>query len=347
MVFTPPVVAPAMQGQPIEFQAKATSLFPARGPLELELVLSGALANGGRYPMKWVEGAYRATAVPFPPAKGPLMVGLEIKFAEGALSGRTEDRVLKLGQQSFNLSQVSDLRLGTKSRIQLNSGKMLDGTLAGLESMQLKVGEQSLPLDLSTAQEVKVNPLDDGGAITCTVVARQGGQEVGRLSEPLYLEGSVHTSLEAIRDGRFIKPPRSAAPVTYLRAVSSPGDYIGQGKTYTYGREDLTVRRSDRGVQITVGGIGGWQVLFGAPRGRFLEVGEYLDAKRYPFSNDAPGIEFRGYGRGANRIAGKFAVWEFEVQGNDIVRLAIDFVQRCEETMPPLYGKVRFNSSFH
>jgi hypothetical protein len=160
----------------------------------------------------------------------------------------------------------------------------------------------------------------------------------------VYIEGAAKPSLDSVRDGKFIKPPRSPAPVSYLNAVSSPGDYIGQGKSYSYSGNDLTVRRIDRGVQITVDG---WTVQFGAPRGQFLEVAEYANAKRYPFSDDAPGIEFYGHGRGCNRIAGKFMVWELEIKGNEIIRLAIDFVQHCEESRPPLYGMIRFNSSFH
>src|SRR5262249_35965295 len=121
----------------------------------------------------------------------------------------------------------------------------------------------------------------------------------------------------------------------------------GQGKSYSYSGDELTVRRADRGVQINVGPFGGWTLLFGGPRGHFLEVSEYLDARRYPFSDDSPGIEFTGNGRGCNQIAGMFAGWELEVKGNEVVRVAIDFVQRCEKTGPPLYGMLRFNSSFH
>ena len=39
-------------------------------------------------------------------------------------------------------------------------------------------------------------------------------------------------------------------------------------------------------------------------------------------------------------------VWELEVRGDQVVRLAIDFVQHGEKTGPPLYGVIRFNSSF-
>jgi len=157
-------------------------------------------------------------------------------------------------------------------------------------------------------------------------------------------EETAAPDLEAIRQGRFIKPTRSKTPTTYLHAVSSPGDYIGGGATLKFEGKEITVHHFDeRGVEIRVGG---WTGQFGAPRGGLLRVGRYLDAKRYPFSGASPGIEFIGPGRGANNIAGKFAVWELEIDGNKVNRLALDFVQHCENTQPPLYGIIRFNSSF-
>src|SRR5262249_21337980 len=101
------------------------------------------------------------------------------------------------------------------------------------------------------------------------------------------------------------------------------------------------------GVSIIAGGFGGWRILFGAPQGRFLEVGEYLNARRYPFSGTSPGIEVTGYGRGGNPIFGQFVVGELEIKNNQGVRLAVDFIQQCEQRMPPLYGSIRFNSTFH
>src|SRR5262249_13567704 len=154
-------------------------------------------------------------------------------------------------------------------------------------------------------------------------------------------------TLEALAEGKFVKPVRSGAPVSFLNVISSKGDYIGQGKSYSYAGNDLTAQTNPRGVTINVGDFGNLTLHFGGPRNRFLEVREFDAAKRLPSSGDAQGIEFYGNGRGANMIAGKFVVWEIEVKGNQVVRLAIDFIQRCEEKMPPLYGSLRINSSFH
>jgi hypothetical protein len=298
--------------------------------------------------MTLADGMYRAHAVPFPGRKGPLVFRLEVKYLDGAVAGVVEDLDFKLGQQRLQLSQVENLRFGPKAKVRLATGSVFEGSLSGLETLLVKVGKQPLRLDLANAVEVKGEPPDVDAPVSCVLVARQSGKEVGRLDEPLYVEGALQVRMDALRDGKFIKPPRSTSPVTYLRAVSSKGDYIGQGQTLSYPGDVLTVRRSDRGVSISVGGAaGGWNISFGAPQGRFLEVGEYLDAKRYPFSGASPGIEFTGQGRGCNQMAGQFVVWELEVKGNEVTKLAIDFIQRCETRMPPLYGRIRYQSSFH
>jgi hypothetical protein len=144
----------------------------------------------------------------------------------------------------------------------------------------------------------------------------------------------------------FDKPAKSAVPTSYLKIVSSPGDYIGQGKSYQYAGGELTVQKAPRGIRVTVGGMKViWRLDIGAPKGQFLQVGEYRDAKRHAFSGTSPGLDFYGMGRGSNQLAGEFVVWELEVQGGQITRLAIDFVQRSEGKGPPLTGKLRFNST--
>jgi hypothetical protein len=148
--------------------------------------------------------------------------------------------------------------------------------------------------------------------------------------------------LKALREGRFVWPPRNAAPATFLRGVSERGDFIGQGQTFTLRGDQIKLVPTDRGVSVTFEGFG---LSLGAPVGRSLTVGQYLDAKRHPFSDDRPGIEFTGHGRGCNEEAGRFVVWELEVKGNQIVRLAADFVVHCEVRNPPFYGLVRYNST--
>jgi S1-C subfamily serine protease len=345
--FTPPVVKADGAEQAVDFTAKVVSLPVLKDPLELELVLGVRPGTERRFPMKLTDGSYGVKAVPFPKREGPLVLQAAVRFENGYVRGTVEDQTFGVGPTKVKLSEVKGLRLRPKPEVLLGDGKKLEGSLSDLGVLTVKVGKQALQLDLANASEVRVDPPEDTSGVSCTVVARQGGKEVGRASAPLYPEGTAGSTLEALAEGKFIRPLRSGGPVSYLRALSKQGDYIGQGKSYSYGGEEMTAHVTPRGVQLQVGGFGAWMVEFGGPGRRFLEVGEYADAKRLPFSGDSPGMQFSGNGRACNKLAGKFVVWEIEVRGNEVVRLAVDFIQHCEEKMPPLSGKVRINSSFH
>lgn len=165
---------------------------------------------------------------------------------------------------------------------------------------------------------------------------------------PVKLPGVIHDipAGDFLATGVLKKPAQGQAEKSYLKVNSNKGDYIGQGRTYDHSGDQLVVAHSPRGIEVRVGGPGGWIIHFAAPPNQTLEVGEYRDAKRFPFNREAPGLNFSGNGRGCNRLSGEFAIWELELEGNTIVRLAVDFVQRCEERGPPLMGKLRVNSKF-
>jgi hypothetical protein len=86
---------------------------------------------------------------------------------------------------------------------------------------------------------------------------------------------------------------------------------------------------------------------FGAPSGRFLDVGKYggVSTGDLKNPNDSP----VPYMTGGN---GEFVVWECEVRDQTINRLAIDFIAwENSRADPPVYkslgsGSLRFNSLF-
>ena len=154
---------------------------------------------------------------------------------------------------------------------------------------------------------------------------------------------------KSLREGKFVKPALSPVPTTYLRVISTPGDKIGRGRTYSYEEDELLVIGATVRATIYADGWLGWRVFFSPARGGLLVAGEYPNAKCYPINDDLPGISFEGYGEASNNIEGHFVVWEHEVDREEVLHLAIDFIQRCEGRHgldPPLYGMVRYKSSF-
>src|SRR5262249_27814231 len=74
--------------------------------------------------------------------------------------------------------------------------------------------------------------------------------------------------------------------ITSLTMVSQPGDYIGQGQTYSYTPQTGTFmvnRNFDNGVSIYYSGGGhSWNLDFPAPFDATLTPGTYSNATRWP-----------------------------------------------------------------
>jgi len=181
-VFTPPTVKVSNQHEPFEFTAKATALLPSREALDLELILGAGPGKERRFPMKLVDGIYRARAVPFPAREGPLALRVEVKYQDRSVSGIAEERSFRVGPREFKLSQLRSLRLGPKPEVRLADGQRLEGKPSDLETVTLRVGTQPMRLDLANAVEVNVDLPEELVAIPSTIVARQGSAEVGHFA---------------------------------------------------------------------------------------------------------------------------------------------------------------------
>jgi hypothetical protein len=334
-------------GEPVDFEAKITEMLPSTAPLDLKLVLGAGTPSLRRVKMDTAGGVYRTRAVPFLEPKGPKEIEVVVEYADGSVRGRVEDREIQVGDRGVKLSDLDVVRLGTKPEVRTASGQKLNGAPTLPEELTLTFGGQAIRLDLRKA--VVIDPAEDqeAGVVRCNLVLRRDKEDIDVASLPVFAAGTARPSFQALREGRFIRPQRSTSPVSYLRFESSSGDYIGQGKSYAYENGNLTLMPFQGGVQCRVAPNGNWTLLFGAGRGRNLDVAEYRGAKRHPFSDESPGIELTGNGRGCSTISGEFRVWEFEQKGNTVVRLAVDFVQRCEERMPPIVGMLRYNSTFY
>ena len=63
------------------------------------------------------------------------------------------------------------------------TARLPTAALAELGAVPVRVGQQTLPLDLSRAQDVRVDPLDAAAQVAWTLLVRQGDTEVYRQSQ--------------------------------------------------------------------------------------------------------------------------------------------------------------------
>jgi hypothetical protein len=135
------------------------------------------------------DGKYRATVVPLPAPPGGRAVRLVAQFENSALNATTADRTIKVGSQEVKLSEVDKVQLKPALRVVLQDGKAVEGRVSGLEAVPVRLGEQSVPVDLGKALEVRFGPATEADQVWFTLVVRQGDLEILRQSESVAVQG--------------------------------------------------------------------------------------------------------------------------------------------------------------
>ena len=139
---------------------------------------------------------------------------------------------------------------------------------------------------------------------------------------------------------------------TYVTMVSQPGDFVGQGQSYTFGGT-ITAQVLTSGVYANTVEIDitynsqFWTLDFAAPNQAQLVVGTYNNATRWPFqAAGVPGLDVSGDGRGSNTLTGSFTVTQavYGPSGN-IVSFVASFVQYGDGSKASLSGQVYFNDT--
>lgn len=160
-------------------------------------------------------------------------------------------------------------------------------------------------------------------------------------------------SLAAAAGGLLVTGTAHAQTVATgsLTFSGDSGDYISQGKSYSYstGNGDALSVSSSTGstVSISVNAYNGdwWTLDLDAPGTKVLAAGTYTAAHRYPFNGTGPGLDLSGEGRGCNELTGSFTVIKavFGPQGY-VQTFDATFEQHCEGGSTAARGEVRISN---
>jgi hypothetical protein len=196
--FDPPFLRPAESEKPVCFEARVTPILPPAKPLTVELVLNAAKGSERKHRMEAHGDRYRVTAVPVPPERLPVLA----QFDDGSLSATATDQAFEAAGHVLKLSTVRGIRFGAKPRVVKDDGERLDGPVAGLDAVQLRLGGQTLAVNLARAKQVTVTPVAEPDQVSCTLLVSQGGKEVLRQSRALSGLGPIkNPGFEAGLDG--------------------------------------------------------------------------------------------------------------------------------------------------
>lgn len=139
-------------------------------------------------------------------------------------------------------------------------------------------------------------------------------------------------------------------PTSIVAMNSEPGDYIGQGKRWSFTPLDsafLVESPNGRGTSLRLNrGITGGGLVFKVAGQTLLLPGVYDNVQRS--ADDALGIHGMDVilaSRACSALGGRFEVHQAEYDAqNKPQALSIDFEQHCENREPALFGAVRVNA---
>jgi hypothetical protein len=137
-----------------------------------------------------------------------------------------------------------------------------------------------------------------------------------------------------------------------LTMTSDPGDYIGQGGSYSFSTTAGNLffarsRQAGSGILVTVRpdpvDTTFWSLEFAAPEGQQLVPGTYTGAQRVIVRDPgAPGLDVNGDGRACSRVTGSFTVLDAVYEPSGYVdSFHAVFEQHCDGQAPALRGEVQ------
>lgn len=149
----------------------------------------------------------------------PPLVDSTIRFSNGEITTRIEDRKIAVDAKPYDLSAVSSISLGEEGTydVEFADGSTQTGKVRGLDEMNLDFGETQLKADLSAATEVLID-LPDSAApqVSFTIIVKDSETEIKRV------ESVAEDSFTSIRP--FEGPEkRVRLPGTITDAVAAGG----------------------------------------------------------------------------------------------------------------------------
>jgi len=133
-----------------------------------------------------------------------------------------------------------------------------------------------------------------------------------------------------------------------LTMSSEPGDWVGQGGSYSLATPDASFStHSDGRTALIRASTGGqdWDLSFAAPTGRLLQPGTYTGASRFAGEGE-PGLSISGNSQGCNAVTGSFTVLSATYGPYGYLQtFHATFEQHCEGLGPALRGEVDVTSS--
>ncbi|MDD2699767.1 MAG: hypothetical protein PHH36_00885 [Sideroxydans sp.] len=133
----------------------------------------------------------------------------------------------------------------------------------------------------------------------------------------------------------------------YVRLISDPGDYVGQGQTYLYTPDIATIDLAGSGnlIQISIHGAKDWIGTFKAPdsANKFVAGTTYSAIQGYPYHDPAAGgMNWSGDGRACNMLTASMTIDKITYINQTISAVDMRFDQDCSGISAALHGEIHW-----
>lgn len=143
-------------------------------------------------------------------------------------------------------------------------------------------------------------------------------------------------------------PPSSTMAPTSLKMSSDLGDFVGDGRNYSYSQAnaDFTVVAQGGLLVVDVLGDARWRGEFQMPRGYSkLATGTYNNLTRYPLHDPViGGMNWIGDSRACAGVAGAATINKVVYEADQLVELDMQFTQYCDGQSFALRGELHWNA---
>jgi len=145
-----------------------------------------------------------------------------------------------------------------------------------------------------------------------------------------------------------VTPPPVDARLTSVTLRSDAGDFIGQGKSYSYNKTNsrITFTNERNRLVVQVEGDEGWSAVFqtGGSEQTQLKPGLVADVPRYESGMDwsKSGLTWFGEGRTCGSSYGWFSIDSVKYLGTRISEIKLRFERHCNGTAAALHGEVAY-----
>ena len=227
---------------------------------------------------------------------------------------------------------ATDVALAVTADAQQTLGKMRCSASGGATCPANPVASMSVP------------SLPSGGSLTFTVPTTTTPVALGTVGGTLTVTAAKDTDAannSARSTVQVVAPNR-------ITLTSDAGDYIGQGRTYSYTNTNATLKFSATGrrLGIDVAGDQDWFATFDLPSALTrLEPGTYRNMTRWPFHVPANGgLDWSGEGRGCNTQVGSVTIRSVTYAADVLQAIDFDFEQHCEGAVAALRGQIHWTA---